>query len=32
MGERVSVLGITVENADDLRELIVKAAFEGEVI
>jgi hypothetical protein len=27
-----SALGITVENADDLRELIVKAAFEGEVI
>ncbi|WP_448560909.1 DUF6883 domain-containing protein [Trichothermofontia sp.] len=27
-----SVLGITVENADDLQELIVKAAFEGEVI
>ncbi len=27
-----SVLGITVENADHLRELIAKAAFEGEVI
>jgi hypothetical protein len=25
-------LGITAENADDLRELIAKAAFEGEVI
>jgi hypothetical protein len=27
-----SALGITVENADDLRELIAKAAIEGEVI
>lgn len=26
------MLGITVENADDLRELIAKAAIEGEVI
>lgn len=27
-----SALGITAENADDLRELIAKAAIEGEVI
>ncbi|NJK36224.1 MAG: hypothetical protein HC919_15525 [Oscillatoriales cyanobacterium SM2_2_1] len=27
-----SALGITVENADDLRELIIQAAIEGEVI
>lgn len=27
-----SALGITAENADDLRELIVKAAIEGEVV
>ena len=27
-----SALGITVENADNLRELIAKAALEGEVI
>jgi hypothetical protein len=27
-----SALGITAENAEDLRELIVKAAIEGEVV
>ncbi|MGJ3246959.1 MAG: DUF6883 domain-containing protein [Elainellaceae cyanobacterium] len=27
-----SALGITAQNADDLRELIVKAAIEGDVI